>query len=56
MMMVPLQCPKCKAHGWVTRVAATLLPTTFGWRCTNCQYEWLPVQRTPDTFTPPRES
>jgi DNA-directed RNA polymerase subunit M/transcription elongation factor TFIIS len=47
---VPLQCPRCHAHGWVTHGWVTLSTTTMDaaetldWRCTNCQHEWPAVQ------------
>jgi hypothetical protein len=37
---VPLQCPFCDAHGWVTLVTrSNLKDYTFRWRCTNCDHE-----------------
>lgn len=39
-LQVPLQCPYCKAHGWVTRITTTLRARPFALRCTNCDHEW----------------
>jgi DNA-directed RNA polymerase subunit M/transcription elongation factor TFIIS len=45
---VPLQCPFCDAHDWVTLVTrATLEGPTFRWRCTSCNHEWSAIQPIP---------
>jgi len=46
---VPLQCPHCHAHGWVTLVASrNPAAVTLDWRCTNCGHDWPAVQTIAD--------
>jgi hypothetical protein len=40
MGQLPLQCPDCGAHGWVTLVTDIFSGTPIHWRCTNCSHEW----------------
>jgi hypothetical protein len=42
---VPLQCPFCDAHGWVTLVTrSNLKDHTFRWRCTKGDHELVSIQ------------
>jgi len=40
MGQLPLRCPDCGAHGWVTLVTEMFSGTPIHWRCTNCSHEW----------------
>src|SRR6476620_4294915 len=45
---VPLQCPHCYAHGWVTLVTGKGdAEWTLEWRCTNCHHGWPAIQSVP---------
>jgi len=40
MGQLPLRCPDCGAHGWVTFVTDLFSETSNHLRCTNCSHEW----------------
>ena len=48
MGTLPLECPDCKANGWVTPISRTFPETTCDWRCTNCHHEWSAIDSTSD--------
>src|SRR5215813_9206319 len=48
MGQLPLRCPDCGAHGWVTLVTDIFSGTPFHWRCTNCHHEWGAAHSTED--------
>jgi transposase-like protein len=46
MGTLPLRCPDCRSHGWVTLVTEIFSGSALHWRCTNCHHEWAAVDST----------